>query len=236
MEKLLLFDIDGTLIDTEGAGLISLQKGMVTAFPELSGRAFPPLDLGGATDSSVVAFLFEAYGLENHFENQTRFFDFYLIALKEQLQVFEKEGKGRVLDGVVPLLQQLATCSHRWTLALLTGNTAHGARAKLSHYGVDHHFAFGAYGDDHADRNELGPIALRRAEKDHGLIFDSADVVVIGDTPKDVACARAFGARVIAVATGASSHQELAGVDPDILLKNFEDTDETLAAIEAVFG
>ena len=122
------------------------------------------------------------------------------------------------------------------TLGLLTGNTADGAKVKLSHYGVDHHFVFGAYGDDHADRNALGPIALERAERDHGLKFDPTDVVVIGDTPKDVACARAFGARVIAVATGASSHEELAAFDPDILLEDFANTDDALAAIEAAFA
>ncbi|MDF2377151.1 MAG: HAD family hydrolase [Verrucomicrobiales bacterium] len=236
MEKLLLFDIDGTLIDTEGAGLISLEEGLFSAFPELEGRPFPPLDLGGATDGSVIAFLFEAFGLEDHSGNRERFFEFYLHALKGRLQSFEKEGKGRLLAGVVPLLEGLARCSDRVTLGLLTGNTADGAKVKLSHYGVDHHFVFGAYGDDHADRNALGPIALERAERDHGLKFDPTDVVVIGDTPKDVACARAFGARVIAVATGASSHEELAAFDPDILLEDFANTDDALAAIEAAFA
>ncbi len=236
MENLLLFDIDGTLIDTEGAGLISLEEGMFSAFPDLSGKPFPPLDLGGATDGSVVAFLFESFELDDHPENRTRFFDSYLTALKGRLKSFEKEGKGRLLPGVVPLLEALAMCPDRMTLGILTGNTAEGAKAKLRHYGVDHHFVFGAYGDDHADRNALGPIALRRAEVDHGLKFEPAKVVVIGDTPKDVICARAFGARVIAVATGASSHQDLAATDPDMLLHDLENTDHTISVIESVFG
>lgn len=236
MEKLLLFDIDGTLIDTEGAGLHSLHEGFFAAFPELSGRPFPPLDLGGATDGSVVEFLFRTFGLEDRGENRDRFYRAYLGALRLRLQAFTAEGKGRLLDGVVPLLEALADLADEWTLALLTGNTAEGARVKLSHYGVDHHFAFGAFGDDSPDRNALGPIALQRAAGEHGLFFEAADVVVIGDTPKDVACARAFGAKVIAVATGAAPATVLEASEPDLLLPDFADTAASLAAIRAVLS
>lgn len=235
MEKLLLFDVDGTLVDTEGAGLYSLRDGIFSAFPELAGKPFPALDLGGATDGSVVAFLFEEFGIEDHKENRERFFGSYLKALKSRLRSFQEEGKGRVLEGVIPLLEQIQANRPEWTLGLLTGNTSSGARAKLSHYQIDHYFLVGAYGDDHADRNALGPIALQRAASDHDLHFSAEETVIIGDTPKDIACARAFGAHVVAVATGASSREELEEGNPDRILKDFRESSEVMEAISSLF-
>ncbi len=103
-------------------------------------------------------------------------------------------------------------------LAILTGNTQAGAWVKLRHYGIDQHFSVGAYGDDHHDRNALGPIARERAVSAFGRDFLPADIAVIGDTPKDIACARAFGARVVAVASGAATRSELEVMSPDVLL------------------
>ncbi|MDF1826489.1 MAG: HAD family hydrolase [Verrucomicrobiales bacterium] len=234
-EKLLLFDIDGTLIDTEGAGLYSLAEGFFNAFPEFQGKPFPALDLGGATDGSVVAFLFESFGIEDHEEHRTRFFAAYSVALEEKLGRFEREGKGRLLEGVPSLLEELRGGDHPYHIALLTGNTCEGAGIKLRHYGIDHHFSFGAYGDDHPDRNALGPVALKRAEEVHGLGLSPENVVIIGDTPKDIACARAFGARVIAVATGGSSEQDLRDCAPDFLLSSLSDTAAVIAALAQVF-
>ncbi len=236
MEKLLLFDIDGTLIDTEGAGLVSLEEGFFSAFPSQRDTPFPPLDLGGATDGSVVAFLFEAFGIDDHEANRSLFFDAYHVALKDKLSAFQRSGKGRLLDGARPLLDKLSHHHERLTLGLLTGNTADGARTKLNHYEVEHYFLFGAFGDDHPDRNALGPVALERASNEHGLTFHPSDTLVIGDTPKDIACARAFGAKVMAVATGASSSEELAEHKPDALVTDFQDTDQILAAIDELVG
>lgn len=233
--KLLLFDIDGTLIDTEGAGLYSLEEGFFAAFPGSQGIPFPPLDLGGATDGSVVAFLFEEFGIEDHEKNRERFFSFYSSALKRKLVEFQARGKGRLLPGVIPLLDELSRADHPSILALLTGNTSEGAFIKLSHYAIDHHFAFGAFGDDHPDRDALGPIAMRRAAELHGSAFAPDDIVIIGDTPKDVRCARAFGAKVIAVATGACSEEVLLESNPDILLSSLEHTGKVLEALDNVF-
>lgn len=232
MKKLLLFDVDGTLVDTEGAGLSSLQSGIYKAFPEKKSTPFPSLDLGGATDGSVVSFLFGHFQLKVSRENEEVFFQCYLSALTETLNSFQAEGKGRCLAGVIPLLDALAKEPDRWSLALLTGNIAAGAKAKLQHYGLAHYFSFGAYGDDHSDRNALGPIALKRAAVDYGLEFAPEDTLIIGDTPKDIACARAFGAKVLAVATGASSPEALKAANPDRYLKDFADTTKSLAAIE----
>ena len=95
------------------------------------------------------------------------------------------------------------------TVGLLTGNIAAGAAAKMRHFGLDRHFAFGAYGCDHADRNRLGPVALERAERHAGRSFTAEETLVIGDTPKDIDCARAMGARCLAVATGRFSADDL---------------------------
>jgi phosphoglycolate phosphatase-like HAD superfamily hydrolase len=115
---------------------------------------------------------------------------------------------GRVLPGVVELLDDLSR-SAGITVGLLTGNIAGGAAAKMRHFGLDRHFSVGAYGCDHADRNLLGPVALERAAGHAGRSFSPAETVVIGDTPKDIACARAMGAPCLAVATGRFSVDEL---------------------------
>jgi phosphoglycolate phosphatase-like HAD superfamily hydrolase len=107
----------------------------------------------------------------------------------------------RVFGGVSELLSQLPA-RHEATVGLLTGNTAGGAASKMRHFGLAHHFAFGACGCDHADRNRLGPIALERAVAHAGQTFTAAETWIIGDTPKDIACAHAIGARCLAVATG----------------------------------
>ena len=106
---------------------------------------------------------------------------------------------------------------------MLTGNLAAGAEHKLSHYGVWQYFRFGAYADDHFDRNELGPVAMKRA-RELGYEFSPHDVWVLGDTPHDIACARAFGAKALAVATGAFLSAQLSEHKPDALFENMVDT------------
>lgn len=237
MKALLLFDIDGTLIDTEGAGLDSLEEGLFEAFPEIrERRPFPPLDLGGATDGSVVAFLFEHFEIEDHDRHRALFFDSYTVSLDRRLHDYRSRGKGRSLPGVEALLESLAADPDRHALGLLTGNTEAGARTKLRHFGLGQHFSFGAFGDDHHDRNELGPIALERAHRSTGHSFSADSVVIIGDTVKDIACARAFGARVVAVATGTVSKSELEKAQPDALLNDLSNISETIRAIETAFS
>tara|TARA_R110002096_G_scaffold431342_2_gene646490 strand:- start:2712 stop:3434 length:723 start_codon:yes stop_codon:yes gene_type:complete len=232
--KLLLFDIDGTLVDTEGAGLISLEKGFFEAFPNCSARSFPPLDLRGATDGSVASFLFSHFDLDDDPVHRDRFFKNYAAALDEQLATFRSLGKGRVLPGVKRLLEELHQ-REEFSLGLLTGNIEIGARLKLADYSLNEYFKFGAFGDDCSIRDELGPVAIERASGGGGAGFSPERTVIIGDTPKDIACARACGARVVAVATGGVSSDELRRECPDELLGDFSDTAATLAAIERVF-
>ena len=102
---------------------------------------------------------------------------------------------------------------------------------KLSHYGVWNYFAFGAYADDHHVRNELGPVAMARALEDHGEEFTPDQIYVIGDTPRDIECGKAFGAVTVAVSTGKYSREELASHRPDFLFNDLSDVDAVLALI-----
>jgi phosphoglycolate phosphatase-like HAD superfamily hydrolase len=221
--KLLLFDIDGTLINTNAAGL----RGFARAFRETFGAEddLSRVDFAGATDSDIMRQLFALHGVPFAPENQERFRAAYFPALEQILP----ERPGCVLPGVSPLLEALAARDDV-QLALLTGNFAESARLKLVHYKLWDYFLFGAFADDSLDRNELGPIALRRArEVRGGAEFDpAADVWIIGDTPKDIACARAFGARVLAVATGKHRMEQLAAHAPDAVLPELVPTAQVL--------
>jgi phosphoglycolate phosphatase-like HAD superfamily hydrolase len=113
-------------------------------------------------------------------------------------------------------------------LALLTGNVSRGAQLKLEHYGVWHFFEFGAFADDHHDRNQLGPFAQARAKEKHGREFSATEIDVIGDTPRDIACGKALGARTIAVATGRWKRDELAEHQPDFLIDDLSQVDRLI--------
>lgn len=204
--RLWLFDIDGTLVDTGGAGLRALERAARDCF----GGAAPVLDLRGATDSGILGDLYRHYDREPEEALAEAFFGRYLEVLGENLR--DSNYASRVLPGVVEILGRLAAVDEI-SVGLLTGNIEAGARAKMSHFGLDHHFAFGAFGCDHADRNQLGPIALERAAAHAGRSFTPEETLVIGDTPKDIACARAIGARCLAVATGAVPAGQLEGAD-----------------------
>lgn len=198
---LVLFDIDGTLIDTRGAGMEALRR----AAHDLHGVRIPRLDLNGATDSGLARDILESFGLEVSESSVSAFYDAYLIRLEENLA--GAEFPGVVLPGVWEFLDAL--CEAGATLGLLTGNIAAGAALKMRHFGLAGYFRFGAYGDDHHDRNELGPVALARAEEVLGRTFTGGDAVVVGDTPKDIACGKALGAKTLAVATGSFPEDEL---------------------------
>jgi phosphoglycolate phosphatase-like HAD superfamily hydrolase len=127
-----------------------------------------------------------------------------------------------VYEGVLELLTELGEHPEA-TVGLLTGNAASGAAAKMRHFGLAEHFQFGAYGCDHADRNRLGPIALERASAHAGRSFSPNETWVIGDTPKDIACAHAIGARCLAVATGSFSAAQLAARGADQVVESLGD-------------
>src|SRR5205814_5019049 len=134
---------------------------------------------------------------------------------------------GRVLPGIQPLLEHLKPQRHI-VLALLTGNLQEGARLKLEHYGLWQFFEFGAFADDHHDRNKLGAFAQARAREKHGDVFDVAQIDVIGDTPRDIACGKAIGARTIAIATGTWPREQLSTHRPDFLFDDLSNVDEVI--------
>ncbi|MEI6604240.1 MAG: HAD hydrolase-like protein [Verrucomicrobiota bacterium] len=199
---LYLFDIDGTLIDTGGAGMRALQE----ATREIFGASGPELDLAGSTDRGIAEVIHAHFGITPDTRLIEGFFAAYHLKLHWHLA--HSSPSGRVLAGVPEVLAALARRPAA-TLGLLTGNTAAGAAAKLRHFKLDGYFAFGAFGGEHAQRNQLGPLALQRAAVHAGHPFTAAQTLVIGDTPKDIACAHAIGARCLAVATGRFSISEL---------------------------
>jgi phosphoglycolate phosphatase-like HAD superfamily hydrolase len=159
-------------------------------------------------------------------ENIMALLDAYLSRLSDRMH----RHQGRLLPGIITLLDRMKERPD-CLLALLTGNLAAGAEVKLSHYGVWHYFGFGAYADDHHVRNELGPVAQARALEQHGEEFPPERIYVIGDTPRDIECGKAFGAVTVAVATGKYAREELASHGPDFLFDDFSDPEAVLAAI-----
>ncbi len=218
----LLFDIDGTLINTGGAGGSALRE----AFSATFGIEEPgEVPFSGRTDRGIIHSLLELHGIECSDEHRQRLCAGYLRALPSHL--IEKDGQ--VLQGVVTLLDTLADRDHV-RLGLLTGNLRQAARVKLQHFGLHDRFAFGGYGDDHEDRDDVARAALEAAGYNDR---QPAGVWVIGDTPLDIRCARAIGARVLAVATGIHPAAELAEHNPDVL---FEDLAREELVLKTLLG
>lgn len=222
--KLVLFDIDGTLLTSGGAG----EKALRLGFRDRFGHAddLSRIEIAGRTDSGIARQMLAAHDIEATPENLTAFFDAYLSRLARELPATQ----GRLLPGILELLEALKKREHV-ALALLTGNLARGAELKLTHYGVWHFFEFGAFADDHHERNSLGFFATRRALEKHGVDFPPADVLVLGDTPHDIACGRAIGATTVAIATGSYSRADLAGHHPDFLFDDLSDVGAVIVAL-----
>lgn len=222
--RLVLFDIDGTLITSGGAGEAALIDAMRSVFGV--DEDFRDITLAGATDALIARALLGKHGLDPSPENCARLLDRYLEHLAERMP----RHQGFLLPGILELLEALRL-RNDVVLALLTGNVARGAEIKLTHFGVWHYFPFGAFADDHHDRNELGKFARARARESHGHDFPPHHVFVLGDTPKDVACGKAIGARTVAIATGQYTADELAAHGPDFLFADLSDTRAVLSAL-----
>src|SRR6202795_116128 len=210
-KRLLLFDIDGTLIHSGGAGVYALKLTLAERFGIADD--LDNIEIAGMTDSGIVVSILKKHRIPTTNENISAFLDSYVHFLS--LELPRRDGK--LLPGVVELLEKLKPRPHV-VLALLTGNISRGAQLKLEHYGVWHFFEFGAFADDHHDRNQLGPFARARAREKHGREFSGSEIDVIGDTPRDIECGKTLGARTVAVATGSCSREKLAEHDPDILI------------------
>jgi phosphoglycolate phosphatase len=226
MRKLVLFDIDGTLVLTGGAGV----RAMARACEELVGGrdALNGIQAAGRTDWIILhdALTRMNRELDDSLFNALR--DRYIELLRKEI---EHRGSGvkAVLPGVRDLVASLHTRDDVF-LGLLTGNFEEGARIKLEHFDLWKYFRCGAYGDDAADRNELVPFALKRAI-DCGLPeLEPRNVLVVGDTPHDIACARAVGAVAVAVATGGYSVEQLD--DADVVFRDLTDQQAFLELLD----
>lgn len=228
MRKLVLFDIDGTLLSTEGAAGRAFEAALIDVY----GTTGPlsEVSFAGKTDPQIAHRLMALAGL-----SRTRV-DAGLAALWERyIGYLDEELRHlvvRVYPGVRDFLAWVEDRPTEAVMGLLTGNIEAGARCKLDASGIGfERFRLGVFGSDSEHRNELPAIAARRAEALVGVSYAGTDVVVVGDTPADVACGEAFGARTVAVATGVYSREELRACAPDFLFDSLEDAASVYAAI-----
>lgn len=226
MTRLILFDIDGTLVLTGGSG----RRAMSRAFEDLFGHpdALNGVPMAGRTDSWIVAQVAAAHGWPCTADVVARLRDGYLRHLTTEIHE-PAPGKG-VLPGVLPLLQALS-CRNDGYLALLTGNFEEGARLKLEYFDLWRHFRCGAFGDDAPERNGLLSRAVARAQALSGSSISKEHVVIVGDTPLDVAVAVAGGVRSIAVATGGYDVDTLWASGADTVLEDLSDVPAVLDAM-----
>jgi phosphoglycolate phosphatase len=224
VQRLLLWDIDGTLIRGGGVGSDAINQ----AAAAVLGRPITgePVMMHGKTDPQILTEIFAAAEVAQHVIAELLP---AAVAEAERLMAqaeVELRARGEVIGGVREVLARAASVPGvRQTL--LTGNLVGNAAVKLAAFDLTRYFdvEVGAYGSDHADRTELVPIALERVAKLRGERYDAGDVWVIGDTPGDLACARAAGVRCLLVATGGIPMVELAALDADVVLADLTDTD-----------
>lgn len=216
-----LFDIDGTLINTSGAGKCAMEGALREAF----GVTAPThgIPYAGRTDRAIAEDLFRYHGVEVTQEGWEFFRETYLELLKSCL----RDRPGVVLPGIQSLLEHLAE-RKAISIGLLTGNIRAGAYRKLSHFSLDHYFTFGGFGDDHTNRDDVARSALRVVAEKSEENYHPDRLWVIGDTPADVQCGRAIGARTIAVATGTHTLAELRETSPDYALSDLTCRDQLI--------
>ncbi|HOX58422.1 MAG TPA: HAD family hydrolase [Candidatus Paceibacterota bacterium] len=209
MIRLVLFDIDGTLIRTGGAGVRAFAETFASEFNTVDG--FERLQFPGRTDTGLVREFFGFHQIAPTPENFTRFFQRYVFCLDHIL----RESKTAVCPGVWEFLRELQALPHAPLLGLLTGNIRLGAEIKLRHFQMWDAFETGAFGDDHEERDRIAAVAQQRGSRLLGTELRGDEVLVVGDTPNDIRCGRAIRAKVLAVATGGSRLEELEAHQPD---------------------
>lgn len=234
--RLILFDIDQTLIFTAGAGMRSMARAVL----EVTGIDLVPLNVhpGGKTDPGILeevlllggfdvagqAVMAHAHGADGAVAALTdvheEVWERYARFLGEEMA--REDARRHIKPGIPALLDALAA-DPRACLGLLTGNLERTGRLKLAAFDLNKYFPIGAYGSDSADRNDLGHVAMERARKHFARAFTSRDTWIVGDTDRDVGAARACGAHVLAVATGHMSMAELEALEPDVVMADLSD-------------
>jgi len=226
--KLVLFDIDGTILWSDGAGRRAMTEALTTVF---GGAGPTDYHYDGKTDPQIVRDLMRASGHtdETIDERIAPLMERYLGGLERELA---SGRRARVFDGVRELLDRLEERGDV-VLGLLTGNLRAGAAIKLQAAGIDiNRFRVCAFGSDHHARGELPGLAQRRAKEELGLEIPGDHIFVIGDTPADIECGQAIGARAIAVATGRYTPEDLARHHPYALFSSLADTQAVLRVID----
>ena len=226
LKRLLLFDIDGTLLTTNGRGRDAFKKSIEDVF----GRTFDPdlISFAGKTDQQILTEILDQMGLiPDHdpdlFRRALKLYSNTMLSLLDASWVDK-------LPGIEQLVRRLAD-EPEIQLGLLTGNLKETAYLKLTLAGLDGYFPFGAFGSDHADRYELPPIAVGRAHEFTGHRYEGRQIIIIGDTEHDIGCGRKIGAVSVAVCTGRFGRAELEPFEPDILLDDLSDADRFLQLV-----
>jgi phosphoglycolate phosphatase-like HAD superfamily hydrolase len=229
MPRLILWDIDGTLVRAGDIGAVIFD----VAIEKRLGR--PPADriaMSGKTDPQIVLEYLTEFDLPDAHDHLPAILEGIEAELAAQAHVIS--ANGFVLPGIAELLPRLAA-DEEFDQTVLTGNIAPNALVKVAAFGLDRwlNLAMGAYGSDHVDRTELVPIALQKVAAARGRTYAPDEVWVVGDAPNDLACARAAGVRCLLVATGRPTSDELAALHPDALRLDLSDVDEIVALLRS---
>lgn len=222
MHRLFLFDIDGTLMDSGGAGTRSLGLAFRDVFAIENG--FSGISMAGKTDIQIIKEGCSSHGIPVENGIIPSLLSRYVYHLRIEIRKSEK----RVKPGIIEALKRLRTRKN-CHIGLLTGNIEEGAKIKLGALGLDAYFAAGAFGSDDEDRGRLLPVAVRKFERLLDESIPYGNCIVIGDTPRDVSCSKPYGALSIAVATGPYSYQSLRRTGADLVLPDLSNTEEFLS-------
>lgn len=225
MKKLLLWDIDGTLVNSGGAG----RKAMEIAINKLFSieASLEAIDFNGRTDQNIFNQFFNQFGLKDSEDRRLELCELYC----QQLLIEIPRSVGLILPGINEVVE---TVHARAELdqGLLTGNFERGAQVKLEHFNLWRYFKFGAFGEESEDRNDLGPRALERAKLFSGYDYSTEQVYVIGDTVHDIACGKALGAKTIGIATGWTEIDDLAAYKPTALFTDLSEVDKFFQSLD----
>ena len=214
MVRLVLFDIDGTLVHTGGAGTKAFSQTFSHVFGLHHGAE--RMKFAGRTDVSLVREFFQIHGVPESSENFRKFFENYVFWLEHVIA----QSTGNECAGITRFILDLLALPQPPMLGLLTGNIQLGAEIKLRHFGLWDFFVMGGFADDHEDRNHIAVAALQRGRRVLDPHLHPQEIVVIGDTPFDVKCGKFIGAKTLAVATGGSKYAELKPHGADWTVEN----------------